>query len=184
MPTNPLSDPNWRANDYRKLLDWQGQSDDGRTLGGARWYLAKMLDNNTNHPCLGLTVESRTTVNGVDQGATIQYFVDFAQDQVTFDTWHTLEVRMITNSADGLHDGSIAIWLDNPTNTPTYQTPSTLYFINEAWAPNGLGGVPVVGSYFNDLRQGSQLSNNSPLPLNTEYRYWDNIAFSTTRIGN
>ena len=185
LPTNPLSDPNWRASDDRKILDWQGQSDDGYTLGGARWFINRSLDYNiANTYDVSLLVEARTTVNGVDQGATVAYFAQFARNQVTYDTWHTLEVRMITNSADGVHDGSIAFWLDNRTAMPTFETPHTLYFINEAWAPNGLGGVPVVGSYFNDLRQGSQLTNLSPLALNTEYRYWDNIAFSTTRIGN
>lgn len=187
LPTNPLNDPNWRALDGRKLLDWQGSSDDGWTGGGARWFLGRGPDGNAqgNPIGLGVLVESRTTVNGVDQGATVQYYSSsFANNLVPFDTWHTLEVRMITNSADQVHDGSLAFWLNNPTDIPTFQTPSTLYFINEAWAPNGVGGIPVVGSYFNDFRVGEQLSNRSPLPLNTEYRYWDNIAFSTTRIGN
>ncbi len=184
MPTNPMHDPNWNVNDIRKLIDWQGESDDGRTGGGARVVLNYGSDNNSGHPCLDLTLESRTTSNGIENPPTIAYFGQFAQDQIQFDRWHTLEIRLITNSADGVHDGSVAIWLDNSGPTPTYQTPSTLYMIDEAWAPLGSTGQPVVGSYFNDFRFGSQLSNNYPEPLNTEYRYWDNVTFSSTRVGH
>jgi hypothetical protein len=184
LPTNPLSDPNWTATDIRKLIDWQGASDDGWTGGGARFTLGYGHDNNTNQPCLSLVVETRSTINGIEQMPATQLFAQFAQDKVQFEAWHTLEVRLVTNSADGVHDGSLTFWLDNSGPNPTYQSPSTLYFINEAWAPAGAAGVPAIGSYFNDFRFGSQLSNNDPEPLNQEYRYWDNITFSKARVGN
>jgi hypothetical protein len=184
LPSNPLNDPNWRPTDLRKILDWQGASDDGWTGGGARWILTKGFDNQTNQPCLSITVEHQTTLGGLQQPNTEQYFAQFAQDKFGFDQWHTIEVRLITNSADGVPDGSLAFWLDNNTDTPDFVTPSTLNFINESWAPLGRDGLPRVGSYFNALEVGSQLSNASPLPLNQEYRYWDNISFSTTRLGH
>jgi hypothetical protein len=184
LPSNPLNDPNWRAGDLRKILDWQGASDDGWTGGGARWILTKGFDNQTNQPCLSVTVERQATVNGLQVPNTEQYFGQFAQDKFGFDTWHTIEVRLITNSANGVADGSLAFWLDNNTDTPDFVTPSTLNFINESWAPLGNDGLPRVGSYFSALQVGSQLSNATPLPLNQEYRYWDNITFSTTRVGH
>jgi hypothetical protein len=184
LPRNPLSDPNWDSTNIRKILDWQGGSDNGLTGGGARFHLSRHPDNMTGLSCLSLEVEGLTTLNGVVQPATIAYFAQFADSKVTFDTWHTLEVRLITNSANGVADGSLAFWLDNSTDTPTFVTPSTLYFINEAWAPLGTGGIPVVGSYFNDFHFGTQLSNDASASLNTEYRYWDNVSFSTARLGN
>ncbi|MDP9201665.1 MAG: hypothetical protein M3P26_07000 [Gemmatimonadota bacterium] len=176
FPTNPLGDPNWNANDGRKVLDWQGHSDDGWTPGGARWYLGRGPNGNIQGSPISLAVEV------IDYGNS-HYLAWFAENLLPFDTWHTIEVRMITNSADGVHDGSLAFWIDNPTDTPTFETPHTLYFINEAWAPiNAYTGLPVAGSYFNDLQVGAQLTNDQGA-LNTEYRYWDNIGFSTTRIG-
>jgi Bacterial Ig-like domain (group 2) len=184
FPTNPLGDPNWNANDGRKVLDWQGQSDDGWTTGGARLYLGRGPDGTVvgGPMALAIEVDAQITIGGVPQGRTVQYFSYFADNLVPSDSWHTIEVRMITNSADGAHDGSLAFWIDNPGPTPTFQTAATLSFINEAWAPLNHVGVPVVGSYFNDFQQGAQLSNLSPEPLNTEFRYWDNMGFSKTRI--
>jgi hypothetical protein len=184
LPSNPLNDPNWRASDLRKILDWQGASDDGMTGGGARFILHSDVDQITGHPCLSLEVEAQTTIGGVPQASTIQYYAQFSQDAFGFDAWHTIEVRLITNTSDSSPDGSLAFWIDNSSDTPTFVTPATLKFINESWAPKGSDGQPRVGSYFSALEVGSQLSNATPLPLNHEYRYWDNITFSTQRVGH
>ncbi|MDP9203231.1 MAG: Ig-like domain-containing protein [Gemmatimonadota bacterium] len=188
LPTNPFNDPNWRPDEGRKILDWQGQSDDGWTSGGARWVLYQQLDNQTGtHNILKISSQSPNLVQSL-------YYELAPQINLQFDSWHTIEVKMVTNSADGVHDGSLAFYIDNPSDTPTWTTvgaigygpsggttPTGLYWITESWAPLDSHGIPVVGSYFNDLKVGSQYSSALLAP---EYRYWDNVAFSTTRIGH
>jgi hypothetical protein len=85
------------------------------------------------------------------------------------DTWYTIEVMMKTNSADGVNDGVIEVYI-NGAVTPTFRQATGLGWINEA-----------ANSNFNFLMIGSQMSSY-PSPF-SEYRYWDNVAFSTTRIG-
>jgi hypothetical protein len=90
-----------------------------------------------------------------------------------------IKVRLITNSSNGSTDGSLAFWLD----AVLVNSSTGLSFINESWAPNGSGGTPVVGSYFNYFKTGSQLSNLSPEAVYQEYRYLNNLGFYASDPG-
>lgn len=88
-------------------------------------------------------------------------------------TWHTIEVRMTTNSADNVRDGVLEIYM-NGSSTPTYARTTGLGWITEKYPG---------GSFFSYFYAGSQLTVDPDEPVYSEYRYWDNVAFSSTRIG-
>jgi hypothetical protein len=89
------------------------------------------------------------------------------------DTWYTIEVKMVTNSADNVRDGILEVYVNNPTSTPSFVVNSGLGWITEQ------GG----GTYFNSFRFGTQLTTYPGESAYSEYRYWDNVGFSATRMG-
>ena len=89
------------------------------------------------------------------------------------DTWYTIEVKMVTNSADNVRDGVVEVYI-NGAASPSYTRKTGLGWITEKYAG---------GSYCNYYRAGEQLTSDAGHPIYTEYRYWDNVAFSTSRIG-
>jgi hypothetical protein len=91
------------------------------------------------------------------------------------DTWYTLEVMIQTNSRDNVRDGVVEIYI-NGESTPRFRRTTGLGWITDNPAYPG-------GTYFKWFLVGAQLSINYPTdPLYTEYRYWDNFAFSSTRL--
>lgn len=92
--------------------------------------------------------------------------------------WYTLEVFQQMESALGRADGILRVWLNGALvfekNTMTWSDP--------AWVGNTSGGVPFEASdiYFENFLVGEQVNRNDG-GFN-EYRYWDNVAFSTKRI--
>ena len=88
------------------------------------------------------------------------------------DTWHTIEVRMTTNSADRVRDGVLEIYMNGAT-TPSYSRRKGLGWITEKYRG---------GSFFNWFGIGSQLTIDAGDPPYREYRYWDNVKFSTQRL--
>jgi hypothetical protein len=88
-------------------------------------------------------------------------------------TWFTIEVGMTTNSADNVRDGMLKIYI-NGALTPSYSRRRGLGWITEKYPG---------GSFFSWFAIGSQLTIDAGDPMYREYRYWDNVAFSTTRIG-
>ncbi|MDQ6768467.1 MAG: Ig-like domain-containing protein [Gemmatimonadota bacterium] len=89
------------------------------------------------------------------------------------DTWYTIEVRLTLNSADGVKDGVLDVYINNPGAVPNFHLTSGISPITEK---NG-------GSYFNSFRYGTQTTTYSGEAAYSEYRYWDNVGFSTTRMG-
>ncbi|MBC7788370.1 MAG: Ig-like domain-containing protein [Anaerolineae bacterium] len=88
-------------------------------------------------------------------------------------TWYTIEVRFTLNSADGVKDGVLDVYINNPGAVPNFRLSSGISPITEK---NG-------GSYFNSFRYGTQTTTYSGEAGYSEYRYWDNVGFSTTRVG-
>ena len=87
-------------------------------------------------------------------------------------TWLTIEVRMTTNSADNIRDGVLEIYI-NGASTPSYSRRRGLGWITEKYPG---------GSFFSWFAIGSQLTVDAGDPVYREYRYWDDVAFSRTRI--
>lgn len=89
------------------------------------------------------------------------------------DTWHLIEMRITTNSAENVRDGVLEFYM-NGSATPTYRLATGLGWITER------GSGP---SLFNTYIVGFQLTINSGDPVYQEYRYWDKVAFANSRIG-
>jgi hypothetical protein len=89
------------------------------------------------------------------------------------DTWHKIEVRLTTNSADKVRDGILEIYM-NGSSTPAYSRTTGLGWITEAFPG---------GTFFSYFYLGSQLTVDPNEAVYNEYRYWDNVAFSPSRIG-
>ncbi len=90
------------------------------------------------------------------------------------DTWYTIEVRLTLNSADGVKDGVLDVYVNNSGAVPNFHLTQGISPITEK---NG-------GSYFNSFRYGTQTTTYSGEAAYSEYRYWDNVGFSTTRVGH
>jgi hypothetical protein len=92
--------------------------------------------------------------------------------------WYTLEVHQRMETAIGRADGILQVWLDGKLvfdkDTMTWSDP--------AWVGNTSNGVPFDASdiYFEHFLVGQQVNGFSSFD---EYRYWDNVEFSTRRIG-
>jgi hypothetical protein len=95
--------------------------------------------------------------------------------------WYTLEIEQRMNSSISATDGIVRVWLDG---VQVYENTAV------TWTdPNWLGN-PVVGTglvldpadvYFQRFDFGDQVNSTYAYD---EYRYWDNVAFSSTRIGH
>jgi hypothetical protein len=92
--------------------------------------------------------------------------------------WYTLEVYQQMESAIGRADGILQVWLDGnlifDKNTMTWSDP--------AWVGNRSNSVPFEASdiYFERFLVGQQVNWSGTYD---EYRYWDNVEFSTRPIG-
>ncbi len=80
-------------------------------------------------------------------------------------TWHTLEKQMTFNSAPGVSDGIIRVWVDG-----------RLIVENTAVRFTDVGGP---ANAFGNFAIGDQTQANNAYD---EYRYWNNVAFSSKRI--
>lgn len=154
----PSAGSTLKANHNRKLLDFLGTGPNGSPAG--------MVVHRRD---MMLYLSCMDWMNG-----SLQETV-FESTGITLadDTWYTIEVRMTTNSADNVRDGVLEIYM-NGASTPTYSRTTGIGWITEVYPG---------GTYFNWFGVGYQLTVDAGDPVYTEYRYWDNVAFSTTRIG-
>lgn len=103
------------------------------------------------------------------------------------DTWYTIEVMYKLNSADGVKDGVLDIYVNNSSATPSFHLATGIFPITEG-VNGGTTAEQAVfdagGGYFNSFRFGTQLTISYPTdPLYSQYRYWDNVGLSTARMG-
>jgi hypothetical protein len=92
--------------------------------------------------------------------------------------WYTLEVFQQMESAIGKADGTLQIWVDGKLLFEKYN----LTWTDPAWVGDMSNGVPFEASdiYFEQYLVGQQVNWN--LGSFDEYRYWDDVAFSTRPI--
>lgn len=95
------------------------------------------------------------------------------------DTWYTLEVYQVMESAIGRADGVLQIWL----NGQMVFNKATMRWSDPGWVGRATQGVAFEASdiYFERFRVGDQVNWNEG--SFDEFRYWDNVQFSTREIG-
>jgi Bacterial Ig-like domain (group 2) len=94
-------------------------------------------------------------------------------------TWYTLEIEQRMNSSISATDGIVRVWLNGAL---LYEN-TTVTWTDPNWLGNTVAGAQVLDPtdvYFERFDFGDQV--NSRYTYN-EYRYWDNVAFSSKRIG-
>jgi hypothetical protein len=146
-----------KANHNRKLLDFLGTSNTGSHAGMVLHRRDMVLYHSSMDWMNGILQETVWESTGIT---------------LADDAWHTIEVRMTTNSADNVRDGVLEIYM-NGAATPTYSCTTGLGWITEAYPG---------GTFFDWFGVGYQLTVDADDPVYSEYRYWDNVAFSKTRI--
>jgi hypothetical protein len=147
-----------KAGHHRKLIDYWG--------AGVRMTLYRAVAYSGQ---LRLWLSCVDWMNGSSQ----ETVTEVTGINLADDTWYTIEVKMVTNSADNIRDGVVEVYI-NGAASPNYTRNTGLGWITEKYSG---------GSYFNNYRVGVQLTSDAGQPLYTEYRYWDNVGFSTSRIG-
>ena len=99
-------------------------------------------------------------------------------------TWYTLELQVTMETSIGAGDGILRLWLDG---VQLYSI-TDMHLSDPAWI-----GQPIPGGnstpwdpadyFLKDLYVGEQVNLSGNVGTFDEYRYWDNVAFSTKRIG-
>lgn len=161
----------------RKLVYWQSHNDyakypknGGLATGRTVVHLAGsdlVVDATFNpEPGTGRNADDVRTVATVASG-------------IKGNKWYTLEVFQRMETAIGLADGVLQVWLDGVLIFDK----STMTWSDPAWVGNTSSGVPFAASdiYFEHFMVGEQV--NWMDGSFDEYRYWDNVEFSTRRTG-
>jgi hypothetical protein len=146
--------------DNRKLIDYIGDN----TVGGVRMILHRVAASNTR----SLRMSAIDWMNGSEQ----EVMDPDTGIVIPDDTWQTIEVRLTTNSADDVRDAILEIYM-NGASTPNFSQTTGLGWITEH--------KPEGPTQFRQILFGSQLTSSTP-PCD-EYRYLDDLAISSTRIG-
>jgi hypothetical protein len=169
----PLSD---LALSQRKLIYWQshGSYTKYTTNGG-------LATGNTVVKLMGNSLEVDA---GYKPAASTGKTADDVRTWATIATlegnqWYTLEVEQTMESSLGAKDGVLRIWLNG---TKLFEK-ATMSWADPAWVGDTTNSVPFQASdiYFETFLVGDQVNWTGTYD---EYRYWDNIAFSTRRITN
>ncbi len=95
--------------------------------------------------------------------------------QILNDRWYTLDVELVPNSARGVNDGKIRIYINGAT-IPTYERA-----VDIDWNTDPTNTTSAGKPYF---RFGDQLTIALGHPTYEDVRYWDNLAVSSSRIGS
>jgi hypothetical protein len=92
--------------------------------------------------------------------------------------WHRIETEVRLNTNGSASDGILRLWFDG---TLTFED-STIRFTDPAWLGPARWGSWSIGSRrrSSDFDGMTDLTDTGKID---ELRYWDNVAFSTTRVG-
>jgi hypothetical protein len=161
----------------RKLLYWQPHFDYakyGGQGGPVYWNIISMFGDQLTWTA-GMVAQASPVG---DQSPTV-----YGLATIVAGRWYTLEQRMTTESSIGARDGVIQIWLDGVL----IFTRTGMWWSDPAWigqpVPGGNGTLfDAADLYFQQFFTGDQTDWETG--SFDEYRYWDNVAFSTTRIGH
>jgi hypothetical protein len=161
----------------RKLIYWQSHRDfekypvDGGLATGRTVVLlagSDLVVDATYNPAAnsGKTSDDVRTVATLSRG-------------LQGNTWYTLEVYQVIESAIGRADGLLQIWL----NGQMVFSDATMRWSDPAWVGRATRGVPFEASdiYFERFLVGNQVNWNEG--SFDESRYWDNVEFSTRGMG-
>lgn len=172
----PLSD---LAANYiiRKLIYWQSHKNYGKYPGDGGLATGRtvvllsgtaLVVDATYNPAAG-------TGKSSDDVRTVATLAEGLQGN----KWYTLEVYQRMESAIGRADGVLQIWLDGKLVFNS----ATMTWSDPAWVGDMTYGVPFdpADIYFEHFRVGDQVNWNEG--SFDEFRYWDNVEFSTRRIG-
>jgi hypothetical protein len=156
----PTRSAPWSSSDNRKLMrinnGW------GAGLNGQDVIIRRADSNN-------LYYTSQQFVNG-SQGPGGD-LTGYTGSDMANDAWATIELHLRMSSAKDALDGLLELYF-NGASTPSFSLTTSMDF-NTA-AGSGNAGVPIVA-------WGDQLT---PVSASyDDYRYWDDLAISTTRIG-
>jgi hypothetical protein len=172
----PVGSPMTDGTYQRKLLYWlphvdytkYGSNGNG---GPAFWSLVTMFGDGLFWNGVMVAQNSANNIDIMARLATI-----------TPGQWYTIEKQLTPESSIGAKDGVVRIWL----NGNLVFTKTNMQWTDPAWigqpVPNG-NGTPLQASdvYFQRYEFGDQVNYSGTFD---EYRYWDQVAFSSTRIGN
>jgi hypothetical protein len=88
-------------------------------------------------------------------------------------TWYTLEVQQTTETSLGAGNGILRVWLNGVLKFEK---------TNMRWSDPNWTGQSASELYWDTFMVGQQVNLNAG--SFDEYRYWNNVEFSTQRIGN
>src|SRR5262249_30264979 len=113
----------------------------------------------------------------LDGNAAGSQSMDFPQG-LNLGQWYRIETQVTAESAPGVHDGAIKVWVNG---TLVWQ------FLNQAFAPPNQTGKLFWETWWVGAQRESALNSGggdtSDGTAIDETRYWDNVTFSTTRVG-
>jgi hypothetical protein len=162
----------------RKLVYWQSQRDWGKyTKNGG------LATGRTVVHLTGSDLIVDATFNPAAGSGRIADDVrtwDIIATGLKGNQWYTLEVFQQMESELGGSDGVLRVWL----NGELLFEKTTMTWSDPLWVGDTSNSVPFEASdiYFMGFLVGQQVNRHDS--SFDEYRYWDNVAFSTKRIGN
>ena len=161
----------------RKLIYWQSHSDYAKytTNGG-------LASGRTVVHLAGTDLRVDATFNpapGTKRTSDHVRTVETIKTGMRGFTWYTLEVYQQMESAIGRADGVLQVWLDGIELFSNF----SMTWSDPAWVGNRSNRVPFSASdiYFEHFLVGGQVNWHGG--SFDEYRYWDNVEFSTRRVG-
>jgi hypothetical protein len=95
---------------------------------------------------------------------------------ITMGVWYRIETEVRLNSTKTSRDGIIRVWVNGDLK---YENTSVLFM-----PLNGYNNLTTWRSwYIGQQREGRDWVGGPPEYNINETRYWDNVAFGTTRLG-
>lgn len=157
----PWNDVAGGNNHNRKIIDWQGVTSR---------FTVHRRDSDRKLKVSVVDPISGAEVMDPDTG------IDLADD-----AWHTIRVRAVMNSADGVRDAVVEIYIDGDT-TPTFRMDSTTPRFPSQGGGSGFQFITAAGKVLDRVMFGTQLTIDSGDTAYQEYRYLDDLAVSTQPI--
>jgi hypothetical protein len=157
----------------RKLIYFKSHEDWGKYNGARKFRTFVKLTGDE----LGVDAVYEPDTGNLDKVRTFDAIAKGLKPQ----TWYTLEVQQTTESALGAGDGVLKVWLDGILKF----SKTNMRWTDPDWVGKKVpGGETVLDEsdlYWDTFMVGQQV--NVFGASFDEYRYWNNIAFSTQRIG-
>ena len=165
------------ANDVlRKLVYWQSHNDYSKYTTNGGLASGRTVVHLTGSDLVVDATFNPATASG--RNANDVRTVEIIATGLKGHQWYTLEVFQQMESAIGRNDGILRVWLDG--NLIFEKT--TMTWSDPLWVGNTSNPVPFEAAdiYFEHFLVGNQVNRNDG--SFDEYRYWDNVEFSTQRI--